>query len=80
VIPHFREFPLISSKARDVEIFDEVCQMMIEEHHLHKEGFQKLVKKAMEMNPGGKRKYREDEILISLRSDEGIVYATGNSG
>ena len=32
------------------------------------------------MNPSGKRKDTASEILNSLRSDEGIVYATGNCG
>jgi hypothetical protein len=48
--------------------------------HLDFEGFEKIVRIAMEMNPSGKRKYIGSEILNSLRSGEGIVYAAGNCG
>jgi hypothetical protein len=41
---------------------------------------QLLYKSAMKMNPTGKRKYSGNEILNSLRADEGIVCATGNRG
>ena len=53
---------------------------MYENKHLELEGLMEIVKIAMEMNPSGKRKYYSDEILNSLRSGEGIVYAAGNSG
>ena len=39
-----------------------------------------IVRIAMTMNPSGKRKYSDREILNSLFPDEGIVYATGNRG
>ena len=39
-----------------------------------------IVRIAMTMNPSGKRKYSERDILNSLFPDEGIVYATGNRG
>ena len=80
VLPHFRAYPLRSSKQIDVEKFDVICQMMKDDRHLDLEGFEEIVRTAMEMNPSGKRKYSGSEILSSLRSDEGIVYATGNCG
>jgi hypothetical protein len=80
VLPHFRAYPLVSSKQRDVERFDEVCQMMFSGKHLDADGLQRIVQLAMEMNPSGKRKYSGSEIVASFRSGEGIVYATGNRG
>ncbi len=80
VIPHFQANPLISSKKADFEKFTRICWQMYESKHLELEGLTEIVKIAMEMNPSGKRKYSSDEILNSLRSGEGIVYATGNSG
>jgi LAGLIDADG endonuclease len=80
VLPHFRVNPLLSSKQADVERFARICQLVNDDRHLEAEGFAKIVKLAMEMNPSGKRKYNGNEILNSLRSGEGIVYATGNSG
>jgi LAGLIDADG endonuclease len=80
VLPHFREYPLLSSKQQDVELFDEVCRIVHAKRHLTPEGLTQIVKLAMGMNPSGKRKYSEDEILGSLQSGEGIVCATGNRG
>lgn len=50
------------------------------QRHLEREGLAEIVRIAMTMNPSGKRKYSEREILNSLFPDEGIVYATGNRG
>ena len=80
VLPHFRKYPLQSSKQHDVDRFDQICRLMHEKRHLTIEGLQEIVGLAMEMNPSGKRKYSGNEILASLRSGEGIVYAAGNSG
>ena len=80
VIPHFQTYPLRSSKQRDVELFGSVCMLVYDRHHLEIEGMKTIVELAMRMNPSGKRKYSGSEIINSLRSDEGIVYATGNRG
>jgi hypothetical protein len=66
VIPHFRAYPLLSSKQKDVELFDCVCCLVHEKKHLEEQGFETIVKTAMKMNPSGKRKYSESEILNSL--------------
>ena len=80
VLPHFRSHPLMSSKQADVSRFERICTLVSEERHLRLEGFQEIVRLAMEMNPSGKRKYIDSEILSSLQSGERIVYATGNRG
>ena len=80
VLPHFREYPLQSSKQDDVQRFDQICHLMHEKQHLTIEGLEEIIRLAMKMNPSGKRKYTGDEILTSLRSGEGIVYASGNRG
>jgi hypothetical protein len=80
VIPHFRSFPLISAKQRDVVRFDEICRLVYAKRHLEVDGLARIVELAMEMNPSGKRKYLGSEIVKSLRSGEGIVYAAGNRG
>ena len=80
ILPHFRTFPLVSSKNQDVVLFDEVCQLVFTRQHLTVEGLERIVELAMRMNPSGKRKYSRSEIVTSLRSGEGIVCATGNRG
>src|SRR5436305_4834943 len=78
VLPHFRNYPLLSAKQEDVERFDQICSLVNDRRHLETEGFQRIVELAMAMNPSGKRKYSGSEILNSLRSGECIVYAAGN--
>ena len=80
VLPHFREFPLRSSKQDDVLRFDRICRLVFEGAHLTREGFETIVQIAMKMNPSGKRKYFGSDILRSLRPGERIVYATSNRG
>ena len=80
VLPHFRLFPLMSSKQTDLNRFEKICGWVREGRHLEFEGFVQIVWTAKEMNPSGKRKYSGNEILSSFRSGERIVYATGNCG
>ncbi len=80
VIPHFRMFPLRSAEQADVDRFSTICRLVSEGRHLERSGFEQIVTTAIQMNPAGKRKYRSSEILSLLRSDERIVYATGNRG
>jgi len=80
VLPHFRAYPLASSKQADVERFDRICMLIHRGRHQNAEGFEEIVRIAMDMNPSGKRKYNGSEILTSLRSGERIVCATGNRG
>jgi len=80
VLPHFHAYPLLSSKMDDVVHLTRICELITAGKHLEEDGFRETVGLAILMNPSGKRKYSGDEILNSLRSGEGIVYATGNSG
>ena len=80
VLPHFRMYPLMSSKRADFDRFARICELVSEGEHLEQKGFEQIVRIAMEMNPSGKRKYFGSEILNSLRSGERIVCATGNRG
>jgi LAGLIDADG DNA endonuclease family protein len=80
ILPHFRLFPLLSSKQLDVLRFDRICQLVFDNKHLELEGLEQIVELATGMNPSGKRKYSGSEILTSLRSGERIVCATGNRG
>ena len=80
VLPHFEAYPLASSKQADVVRFTRICKLVYEGRHLDREGLTEIVKIAMEMNPSGKRKYRESDILNSLCPGERIVCAAGNCG
>jgi hypothetical protein len=80
VIPHFERYPLLSGKRLDFECFASVCRSMATGGHRTPAGLVDIVELAARMNPSGKRRYRAEEILASLRQGEGIVCASGNGG
>jgi hypothetical protein len=67
VIPHFQTYPLLSGKHRDFDLFAAICGLMIRGCHRQPEGLVKIVRMAGRMNPSGKRGYRPDQIMSSLR-------------
>ena len=72
VLPHFEEYPLLSSKQMDVIRFGHVCRLILEDRHLEREGFAMIVHEAMKMNPSGKRKYSGSDILKSLNDQVNV--------
>ena len=64
IIPHFEETPLLSRKQHDFELFAEICQMMYRGEHQEKEGFERILDLAFDMNPSGIRKYTKEEIKL----------------
>ena len=71
IIPFFDQFSLQSEKQRDFLLFKQVCNLMVNDEHVSKDGLEKIEQLANQMN-SGKRKYR------SILKD--IVSATSNSG
>ncbi len=72
VIPFFDQFPLLSDKQRDFEVFKKICQMMGRNEHHSAIGLRKIMSLTHQMNSSGKRKYNF--------VPEDIVSATRNSG
>jgi hypothetical protein len=66
VIPHFEEFPLLSAKQADVELFVAVCDRMAGRKHLRPGGLIEIVTIARRMNPSGKRRFDPDVIIDQL--------------
>jgi LAGLIDADG endonuclease len=67
VVPHFKRYPLLSAKQRDFERFALVCQLMADGEHRSREGLLKIVSIVREMNPGSRRRYDADELLVLLQ-------------
>jgi len=67
VIPHFNNFPLLSGKQKDFEFLSKVCRLMKEGKQHTKNGMSEILKLAFQMNPSGKRKYSQVELLAALR-------------
>lgn len=67
VIPHFRAHPMLSGKQKDFERFAQICMLMKEGKQHTKSGLRTIVHTAFQMNPSGKRKYTQAELLALLR-------------
>ena len=66
VLPHFRRHPLLSSKQKDFEFFDLICEAMTRGEHRESGGLDEIVRLAGQMNPSGKRRYLPAQIQQSL--------------
>ena len=67
IIPHFRKYPLLSGKQKDFERFARICFLMKAGKHHMKFGLRAIVRCAYQMNPSGKRRYPQAELLALLR-------------
>ena len=66
IIPHFRKFPLRSSKRKDLILFERICKKVKQHQHLTPRGLKLIVILAYQMNSLGRRRYRKIDILKSL--------------
>ncbi len=73
VIPHFKRYPILSSKQRDFEIFAEVCEMMGRREHSDSRWIQ-----ANRIEGDSDQSHRQKEIPSDR--DNGIVYAPWKQG
>ena len=64
VIPHFTKYPLLSSKRKDFEKFAAIVEIMYESGHLTKQGFEKIVQLAEDINVSSKKKYTREQIKV----------------
>ncbi len=67
VIPFFEKFGFLSSKKkRDFSKFRRIAKMLFNNEHHSAEGIKKILEIRKDMNDGGKRKIKDDEILSLL--------------
>ena len=69
VLPHFRSSPLLSSKQTDFERFARICELVNARRHLEREGFEEIVRLAMEDESIGQAEIRRqrDTQLVAIR-------------
>jgi hypothetical protein len=64
VVPHFEQYPLLSTKRIDFKMFSEIVQLMHNRKHLESEGFKKVVHVSERLNRDGKKKYARRQIKV----------------
>jgi len=69
IIPHFKKYPLQTSKKNDFLKFVYICDLISSSKHLNKEYLEEIIRIAYTMNPAGKRKYTYEDLLriVKLR-------------
>jgi hypothetical protein len=67
IIPHFKRYPLQTSKAKDFDRFVEVCSIMRTHRHRSREGLETILSIAYSMNNYGARKYELRNLLTIVR-------------
>lgn len=70
VIPFFEQYPLLSSKRRDFELFRRICRLMGGGSHLMPEGLVIIADLAQQMN-SGIRRYSADTVPSKLSEVKG---------
>lgn len=63
IIPHFKRYPLLTSKRIDFEIFSEICLQMKEGFHLNSQILRNIIEQTSSMNPSGKRRIDRQDFL-----------------
>lgn len=63
VAPHFKQYPLKTSKSKDFESFKNICKLMKEGQHLSRDGIVKIFDLAYGMNNLGARRYDKRSLL-----------------
>ena len=66
ILPHFRKFPLMTSKVTDLEIFSGICEKIAQMKHLNFDHLKEIIDLAYKMNGSGNRKYKKAELLSVL--------------
>jgi hypothetical protein len=63
IIPHFKNYPLQTSKLTDFATFAWICDEIAASKHINKDGLAAIIDRAYTMNESGKRKYTKAELL-----------------
>jgi hypothetical protein len=66
IIPHFKKYPLRTSKARDFKIFTEVCELIHQSKHLNHDYLEQIIQKSYLMNESGTRRNTQEDLLKIL--------------
>jgi hypothetical protein len=76
VVPFFRRFPLVGTKAHDFELFDRVVELLSQEV-MSDTDYRQVLLLREQMNRGGKRRYTAERILRDYTPSSPVDLAGG---
>ena len=63
IIPHFKKYPLQTSKQSEFERFVKICELVYSNQHLNREGLKQIIILSNELNVAGNKKYNRLDLL-----------------
>lgn len=66
IIPHFKKYPLKTSKQNDFIIFAKICELIVSSQHLNSQKLADIIQQSYLMNEAGKRRYTKEQLLKIL--------------
>lgn len=63
IIPHFKKYPLKTSKREEFEKFAYICKLIYANHHLSRKGLGEIIKLSEKLNVRGNKKYNRQDLL-----------------
>ena len=63
IIPHFRKYPLMTSKKDEFDKFANICELIYSNHHLSRKGLERIIKLSERLNVDGNKKYNRNDLL-----------------
>lgn len=69
IIPFFQRHQLLTKKRDDFEAFRAIASIVFAKRHLTRSGMEELLSIRSKMNGGGKRKFTDDVILGSMKTE-----------
>jgi hypothetical protein len=63
IIPHFKKYPLQTSKLNDFATFAWICDEIAASRHLNRGSLAVIIDRAYTMNESGKRRYTKEQLL-----------------
>ncbi len=63
IIPHFKKYPLMTSKKEEFERFAEICELIYSNQHLSRKGLEEIIKLSEKLNVSGNKKYNRKDLL-----------------
>jgi hypothetical protein len=79
VIPFFKKYGFLSARMkRNFSKFCQIAEIVHRGDHLSEEGIKKILLLRKEMNSGGKKRYKDEEILQKIQESSETIRRTPN--